>query len=207
MIVYLIYVYELCFLGNVWYHSSNCLSFYSWVRMVQNDVDIHYELSGHTMTVDEPHIILVNHVGSWFGLGSVLSLGGIIHRPCKVVCYKKYTSQVYFVGSLLERILQEEIIVDHTLDHETKGNNMRLGIKRTLEEGMDVVMFIDAGDYTRAIRTINKRVLMEFPSTIKHLFHFKKSDVYHTCNIHGYAPTRNMDEVIRTRTTLVHDSQ
>jgi hypothetical protein len=203
VIVGICYIYELGTLSLLWYRSRTCHSFYEWICMVQERLNIRYHHSGYGGSIVVPHIILVNHVNCLLGVGSLTSLGGIVFSSCKVVCYKNYTSHVYLIGSLLERILTSEIQVDHNVSHEIKFRQMVDGVKKALNEGFNVVMFVDTGDYKKAIRTINRKVLEECPSVIKHLFHIKESSLYNEVYIHSYPPTKDLQKIIEYRSDIL----
>lgn len=190
-------------IASLYHRSRHCTSFYEWICMLQEQFDVRYNYTGYCAHIQEPHIILVNHVDTLFGLGSLTALGGIISDPCKVVCYKNYTSHVYFIGSLMETILVNDIYIDHTKPQDEKLNDMIAGIKETIDGGTNVVMFVDTGDYKKVMRTINKKVLQEFPHVIKHLFHIRNNDPYNNVHIHSYLPTKNLEQIIKYREEIV----
>lgn len=205
IIIYICIKYDLFIIAYLCQKSRKCMSFYEWICMIQEEFDIQYHYTGYSGHIQEPHIILVNHTNTLFGIGSLTALGGVVVDPCEVVCYKNYTSHVYFIGSLMENILQNDICIDHTKAQDEKFHDMVNGVRNAIHRGINVVMFVDTGDYTKVIRTLNKKVLEEFPHVIKHLFHIKEHGSYNHVHLHSYLPTKNLDTILTYREQIVRN--
>lgn len=187
-------------------NTSSCANFYEWICMLKG-MNLAYERSGYLQEPEEPHFILVNHIGG-LGVESFISLSGIITNSCRIVCNRKYVnSKTWFIGSVMDQLLDQEIRVDNQHpDPQEKERSMTRGIEETFANNQNVVMFIDAYAYGSPMRSLNKQVLSQFPNRIKHLFHLSHMrDGVHI--MHAFQPTRNLDQILEIRTHLVSTSK
>lgn len=150
--------------------SKSALSFYTWSDMIQHHPSLTFtDLTPPGIYIpSEPHIILTNHIRSYQGAASFLTIAGTIHAPANIVCYTKYYEMVFF-ASTIHSILDGEIQIDSRLSKVEKERGMVDGICRTLASGRNVVMLIDAHRPRSCIRSLNKAVLAYFPTYKKQL--------------------------------------
>ena len=178
--------------------KSNQVSFYDWARMIQTELGLTFINVGND-DIKEPHFILVNHVNNMFGIGSLVSVAGIVKHPCRIVTFQKYSNHLPLVASTVEKITSNEIVINEFSTKEQKKEDMLAGIQHAFDENMNVVMFIDAGDYKKPIRTLHRVVLDCFPGHQKRLIEIKERDgkVFRS---YSHPPTYDLHEIIRIRT-------
>lgn len=175
---------------------TRCTSFTEYTDLVKASA-VRFVGTG-AVVVEEPHLILTNHIKAYYGLGSLLAIAGVTTRPTKIICFESYTTRMWSVSGLMHRITQHEIRVDYQSDKRTKETVMYQGIRQGLEEGFDVAMFIDAGDSTKAIRSLHRTVLGRFPGVQKQLVHLfePRGRVF---QYERYPATHCMDTIVKHR--------
>ena len=183
--------------------KSNQASFYDWTKMIQTELDLTFINVGND-DIKEPHFILVNHVTNMFGIGSLVSVAGIVKHPCRIVVFQKYSNHLPLVASTVEKITSNDIVINEFSTKDQKKDMMLAGIQRAFDEGMNVVMFIDAGDYKKPIRTLHRVVLDCFPRHQKRLIEIqeRRGKVFRS---YSHPPTYDLDEIIRIRTNYLNN--
>jgi hypothetical protein len=182
--------------------SGQCATFHEWIHMVKT-MNFSYLQSGHMTEPEEPHFILVNHIHG-IGVESFITLSGIITNPCRIVCNKNYTNgNIWIIGPTMDSILQHEITVDYKESVTYKETSVINGITQAFVNNENVVIFIDAHDYMSPIRPFFKSVLSCFPERIKHLYLLSEVRDDHVFRMHGFQPTKNLDQIIQIRTDLL----
>ena len=190
---------------TIYVNSVHVESFYDWCTMIKSCDKIKInDMTGDNIQIpEEPHIILCNHIGSNFGLGSYLTLAGSITSMSNIVCYESYR-QVFIIWRTIDHILRNEIKINVELSKHEKEYKMVTGIRRCLQEGNNVVMFIDAHDKNKLMRALNKRVLTYFPSIQKQFIHIhEQCSLSSRFSFERYAATNNIEDILSIRRKLV----
>jgi hypothetical protein len=158
-------------IARILWPSSQCTSFDAWCQVIQKQTFLTFadHSSLDVERVSGPHIILCNHVHSYFGIGSLITIAGIMRSPSHIVCYKRYPKMSLGVDAVMQKILQPEIRIDTRWGPSEKEARMVKGIRETLDSGRNVVMFVDSRDYTRPMRSLTHKVLDYFPTVQKQL--------------------------------------
>jgi hypothetical protein len=192
--------FRLC-TSSAWY---GCDTFYEWVQMIQCHLFLQYtDHSNPGVEIPScPHLILCNHITSHSALGSFMSVAGCIRSPCNVVCYQDY-KHMYIMHGVVNRVLQSEIRVDVKLSKTDKETRMIAGIQSCLDDGKNVVMFIDAHTSTQAIRTLNHKVLSAFPNIYKQLVHIMEPTESSHFHYMRLPSTRCLETIVRYRQVLL----
>lgn len=150
--------------------------------------------------VDSQCIYVGNHVDGYAQTGSNIAMGlSTSHRPCKIVCYTNYNSPI---SSIMHRILHDEIRIDKFSSIDEKKTQLVSSIGKSLADGYDVAMFIDAEDRTRTMRTLNKHVLEQFPHTKKQLLQIHEP-IGHVFRVTRHEPTEDVDEIVEQRKIIL----
>ena len=102
----------------------------------------------------------------------------------------------------MRSILRPEITVDMYASPAEKQRQMVNGMRDALDNGFNVIMFIDSGS-TNTMRGLYKAVLEEFPDTLKQLIHVHEPTDCNTFYIERYAATTNLQEIIQWRRAIV----
>jgi len=116
----------------------------------------------------EPHFILANHINSYRGAASFVTLAATIQKPAQIVCYSTYNGML-FLSSTIHNILHGEIQIDIRLSKTEKEHLMIQEIQMAFDRGYNVVMLIDAHRPRACMRTLNRVVLARFPTYRKQL--------------------------------------
>jgi len=179
--------------------STKCTSFNEWSRMIQAQSYLSFmDLSSPDVMIPSvPHLILCNHIASHFSLGSFLTMAGSVTTPSDIVCYKTYN--MFGISAIVHDILRTDITVDSALDRDAKKLRMCQGIRDSLTRGRNVIMFIDAHDPSKPMRTLNRKVLEHFPDVPKQLV-----EVLEPMGVNGFRyrrsqPTTCLSSIISLR--------
>jgi hypothetical protein len=174
-------------------------SFYSWADHIRNHTMLSFTYNAVPVPA-VPHIILLNHIQSHVGLGSVFAAAGAVTSPVRIVCYTaRYYEDgfAYGVSYVMNRILQHEIAISQGDSPVEKQCKMVRGIQDALDDGKNVAMFID-GD-GKAMRSLYKAVLTKFPTTLKQLTHIHEPIRSNRIHIERSVATTDLDQIIRER--------
>jgi hypothetical protein len=164
---------EVCAIARILWSSCQCTSFDAWCQVIQKQTFLTFadHSSSDVERTSGPHIILCNHIHSYFGIGPMITIAGIMRSPCHIVCFKRYRKVSLGVTTIIQKILQPEIRIDTHWEPSEKEAMMVEGIQATLDSGRNVVMFVDSHDYTRPMRSLTHKVLDYFPTVQKQLIH------------------------------------
>ena len=184
--------------------SGESTTFDQWAHAIKRQS--YLTITDHTrqlVTVPtEPHFILANHISSHFGLGSFITIAGVVQSPSDIVCYQAYDSML-FISSRVHTILEHEISVDIRLSKDEKERVMVDGIRRAFAAGKNVVMFIDAHRPRVPMRTLNRVVLSYFPEYAKQLIHILEPSGINCFGYHRYPATYDLDVIHRQRVEII----
>ena len=186
------------------WEMRQCTSFYEWAQRIQSQSFLSFvdhSLPGVEIP-PEPHLILCNHITSHFTLGSSMSLAGTLRSPADVVCYNEYTDWPAF-QNIIQHMIQTEIVIDGRCTPTEKETRMVEGIRRSLEKGRNVVMFIDAKCPTKPMRSLNKKVLEYFPDVKKQMIHLTEPTDANTLHFRRFQATTSLNEIIKLRKCLL----
>ena len=157
-------------------------------------------------------------------LGGFLTLPGILQTPSRIVCYDNYTDillqdlsavaracpllarpAVQHICTTLHHVLQSEIRISAHLPREDKERRMVEGIRRSLQRGYTVVMFID-GLQGKRMRALNEKVLTYFPQVSKQLVHLLEPTHVNEFRFRRYPATTCLNEILLTRDQRMLDN-
>jgi hypothetical protein len=93
-----------------------------------------------------------------------------MRSPSNIVCFTSYKHLV-LVPKTIHQILRPEIRIGVEQTPAEKEAVMVNGIRAALDGGRNVVMFIDANDRTKPMRSLNHKVLEFFPTVQKQVVH------------------------------------
>jgi len=208
VLLYWVPVKRLVSLGRLGPLSASCESFYTWTKMLQRQTFLNYtdhsdNSQEGTQSASVPHIILCNHIPSHMVLGSFLTIAGAICSPCNIVCYQRYTPYLPLVSNIVERILQKEIRIDRLLGHVEKEARMVEGMRDSLEQGRNVVMFIDAHCSTSPMRSLNHKVLGAFPDVSKQLVHIMQPTGVNNFHFRRLPATKCLETILVMREQIL----
>lgn len=103
------------------------------------------------------------------------------------------------IYKIVDRILQDEIRIDVRLGHMEKEARMVEGIRDSLENGRNVIMFVDTHRPTATIRTLNRKVLERFPDIPKQLIHIMEPTGVNDFHFRRFPVTTSLETIVRMR--------
>ena len=156
----------------------------------------------------DPHFIIGNHMHSHFGLGGYFTLALSVPEQVKIVCNNSqwYANRVYCVGSMIQRILSNEINIDRELLYNEKEESMVSQIEHAFASGYSVVMLVDAWKEQSPMRALYMAVLKRFPNTRKQVLHIKRPLCAYTFRFQRYPAVYDIDTVIAYRKEILRET-
>lgn len=184
--------------------SASSTTFDHWADMIkrQSYITITDQTRQVCAVPTEPHFILANHISSHVGLGTFITIAGVVQSPSDIVCYKRYDSTM-FISHRIHTILKNEISIDIRLSKKDKERMMVEGIRRSFANGKNVVMFLDAHCPRQPMRTLNRVVLNYFPEYAKQLIHILEPSGINRFGYHRYPATYDLDVIHRQRVEVI----
>ena len=144
---------------------------------------------------------------SHFGLGGYFTLAQCIPERVKIVCYtSQYYTRFYLVGSMIQRILSNEIDIDRKLLYNEKEESMVSQIEHAFASGYSVVMLVDAWKEQSPMRALYMAVLKRFPNTRKQVLHIKRPLCAYTFRFQRYPAVYDIDTVIAYRKEILRET-
>jgi hypothetical protein len=189
--------------------SSQYTSYSDWTQFCRGHLSS--SCFNYVKPLEEPHLILLNHITSHEYMGSFLASTIVAgQKPCKIVCYADYRHFVKWpVYPVMNNILQDEIRVKKDTHPIQKEQYLVKEIKTALSKNFNVVMFIDAHKCDSVVmRSLYKAILLQFPHTYKQYFQLHEpthNDVT-TFDYRAFPPTLELNDIITIRQRIIEQS-
>lgn len=176
----------------------------SYVRLLRSSSFVSYAditPKDDKNTLQQPHFILLNHVDSHYGYGSLISLGGtFVQLPARIICFKDYSYLPHF-SRVIDSITKHEIRIDVSMSKSEKLYHMIQGCREAFADGHNVILFIDSGRSKKPMRTLYHELLKMFPTVWKQLVHIQSNDGLF--QFKQYEPTKDLDTIMTYRRIIL----